>query len=196
MYKLRTDTPHDWASHVAEHLDEFLPDHAASERKASANAMHMVVRYSDKLDLVDRMVEVAREELDHYHRVFRVMRRRGVALQPDERDPYVNALLEQARSSGQPRLLDRLLLGSIIEYRGCERFAMLSKRLETHTDESKAELAPMYRELAASDSKHRKDFYEIADLYFPDEVIEPRLDELLDIEAGIVDDLPVRAALH
>ena len=196
MYKLRTDTPDEWATHVADHLDEFLPDHAASERKASANAMHMVVRYSDKLDLVDKMVEVAREELDHYHWVFDVMRRRGVALEPDEPDPYVNALLKHARSSGQPRLLDRLLLGSIIEYRGCERFAMLSKVLEDHADESKAELADLYRELAASDSKHRQDFYGVADRYFADPVIDKRLDELLDIEAGIVDELPVRAALH
>lgn len=196
MYKLRTDTPPEWATHVADHLDEFLPDHAASERKAEANAMHMVVRYSDKLELVDRMVEVAREELEHYHRVFHVMCQRGVALQPDERDPYVNALLKHARSSGQPRLLDRLLLGSIIEYRGCERFAMLARELADHDDASKAKLAGMYKELAASDSKHRKDFYEVADCYFADEVIEKRLDELLDIEAEIVDELPVRAALH
>ena len=196
MYKLRTDTPDEWAQHVADHLDAFLPDHAASERKAGAHAMHMVVRYSDKLDLVDRMIEVAREELDHYHRVFHVMRDRGVSLQPDEPDPYVNALLKHARSSGQARLLDRLLLGSIIEYRGCERFAMLSRVLEDHDDASKAELAGMYRELAASDSKHRKDFYEVADRYFEDVVIEKRLDELLDVEAEVVDELPIRAALH
>lgn len=196
MYKLRTETPEQWATHVADHLDEFLPDHAASERKAGANAMHLVVRYSDKLELVDKMVEVACEELEHYHRVFHVMCERGVSLQPDERDPYVNALLKHSRSGGQQRLLDRLLMGSIIEYRGCERFAMLGRELEDHDDESKAKLSEMYRELAASDSKHRQDFYGVAELYFDESVIEQRLDELLDIEAEVVDELPVRAALH
>ncbi len=196
MYKLRTETPDAWAQQVADELDTFLPDHAASERKASANAMHMVVRYSDKPELVDKMVEVAREELEHFHRVFYVMQERGVELEPDEADPYVNALLKHARSSGRRRLLDRLLMGSIIEYRGCERFAMLGRVLQDYDDSSKAKLADMYSELAASDSKHRADFYGLAELYFDEVTLENRLDELLDIEAGVVDDLPVRSALH
>ena len=194
MYKLRTKTSDDWAVGVADNIDDFLPDHAAAERKAAANAMHMVVRYSDKLDLVDTMVEVAREELEHYHRVFHIMRQRGVALEPDERDPYVNALLKHARSSGRKRLLDRLLLGSIIEYRGCERFAMLGRELETRPGNE--ELAALYIELAASDAKHRKDFFKHAEQYFAEPVWESRLDELLDIEAEVVDELPIRIALH
>lgn len=192
MYKLRCETPDEWAVGVADDIDTFLPDHASAERKAMANAMHMVVRYSDKHALVDKMIEVAREELDHYHRVFRIMDERGLRLVPDEPDPYVNRLLEHARSSGQQRLLDRLLMGSIIEYRGCERFAMLGRELESRDDE----LADLYLELAASDSKHRTDFFEVAERYFDDAVIDRRLDELLDIEAEVVDELPVRVALH
>ncbi len=194
MYKLRADTPDKWAVHVADHLDEFLPDHAAAERKASANAMHMVVRYSDKLDLVDAMIEVAREELEHYHQVFHIMRDRGVGLEPDEPDPYVNALLDHSRSTGGDRLLDRLLLGSIIEFRGCERFAMIGRELAKRSDD--AELAEFYRVLAASEAKHRGDFYELALQYFDRPVVEGRLEEFLDVEADIVEQLPIRAALH
>lgn len=194
MYKLLADTPQEWATHVVEHLDEFLPDHAAAERKASANAMSMVVRYPDRLELVDDMVEVAREELEHFHQVFHIMRDRGVALTSDEPDPYVNALLKHSRSTGGDRLLDRLLLGSVIEYRGCERFAMIGRALADHSDDS--ELAEFYIELAASEAKHRGDFYELALLYFPTEVAEKRLDEFLDVEARVVEELPIRAALH
>ncbi len=194
MYKLRADTPPEWATHVVDNLNEFLPDHAAAERKASANAMHMVVRYSDKLDMVDAMIEVAREELEHYHQVFHLMRERGVALQPDEPDPYVNALLTHSRQTGGDRFLDRLLLGSIIEYRGCERFAMIGRELTERSDDPA--LGEFYRDLAASEAKHRGDFYELALQYFPQDDAESRLDEFLDVEAEVVEELPIRAALH
>ncbi|MFW6057273.1 MAG: tRNA-(ms[2]io[6]A)-hydroxylase [Persicimonas sp.] len=194
MFKLREDTPDEWAVYVADHLDKFLIDHAAAERKASANAMHFVVRYPDKADIVDAMVEVAREELEHFHQVFHLMQERGVELAADEKDPYINALLKKGHKQGQKRLLDRLLLGSIIEYRGCERFAMLARELATRPDE--ADLADFYKELAASEAKHRGDFYELALEYFPEEEVQERLDYWLDLEAEIVAGLPIRAALH
>lgn len=194
MFKLRADTAPEWATHVADHLDKFLIDHAACERKASANAMHFVVRYPDKPDIVDAMVEVAREELEHFHQVFHIMQARGVQLAADEPDPYVNRLLKPARGGGQQRLLDRLLLGSIIEYRGCERFAMLARALAQRPGEE--ELSTFYKELAASESKHRGDFYELALAYFDAKVVEERLDFFLDLEADAVESLPIRAALH
>ncbi len=193
MFKLRAQTPDEWATVVADELDTFLPDHAAAERKAAANAMSLVVRYPDKLDLVDAMVEVAREELEHFHQVFHLMRDRGVALTADEPDPYVNALLAHSRRGGSDRLLDRLLLGSIIEYRGCERFAMLGRELTSRDEQP---LGDFYRELAASESKHRGDFYELALQYCDHDAVEKRLDEFLDVEAAIVEELPIRSALH
>lgn len=192
MFKLRAETPPQWASYVADHLDEFLVDHAACERKASANAMHFVVRYPDRVNLVTKMVEVAREELEHFDQVWAIMRERGVPLAADERDPYVNELLALVRHGRDERFLDRLLLGSIIEYRGCERFAMLARELARREHE----LAEFYRELAASEARHRGDFWEVAHEYFDADVIAARLDELLDHEASVVAELPIRAAVH
>jgi tRNA 2-(methylsulfanyl)-N6-isopentenyladenosine37 hydroxylase len=194
MFKLREDTPPEWATYVADHLDEFLVDHAACERKASANAMHLVVRYPDKADIVEKSVEIAIEELEHFEQVFALMQQRGVELAADEKDPYVNALLKKSHKKGQKRLLDRLLLGSIIEYRGCERFAMLARELAERPEQ--AELAEFYKELAASEAKHRGDFYELALNYFPEDEVQQRLDFWLDLEAEVVADLPIRAALH
>jgi tRNA-(ms[2]io[6]A)-hydroxylase len=191
-FKLRAETPASWAEYVAEHLDDFLVDHAACERKASANAMHFVVRYPDRTELVDRMIEIAREELEHFHQVFRLMTERGVGLGADEKDPYVNKLLKGVRNGRETRLLDRLLLGSIIEFRGCERFAMLGRLLQSRGHA----LGDFYVELAASESRHRTDFLEVARLYFDHDAVDARLDELLDREAAIVEDLPIRAALH
>ncbi len=192
MFKLRADTPPTWATYVADHLDEFLVDHAACERKASANAMHFVVRYPDREELVARSIEIAREELEHFEQVFTIMRGRGIALGGDEKDPYVNALLPCVRTGRDDRLMDRLLLGSIIEYRGCERFAMLGRELDSRGDA----LGAFYREIAASESKHRSDFYELALLYCDADEVGERLELMLDLEASVVRDLPIRAALH
>jgi tRNA isopentenyl-2-thiomethyl-A-37 hydroxylase MiaE len=39
-------------------------------------------------------------------------------------------------------------------------------------------------------------YLELARKYFPAEQVEPRLEELLEVEAAIVRSLPVRAALY
>lgn len=191
-FKLRADTAADWGDYIADNLDGFLVDHAACERKAAANAMHFVVRYPDRYELVDRMIHIAREEMEHFHQVFHLMRDRKLQLGSDEPDPYVNALLKHVRNGRDTRFLDRLILGSIIEYRGCERFAMLGQALTDRGDE----LGEFYRELAASESKHRGDFIDMAELYFPIDDVKSRLSELLDVEAEIVEALPHRPALH
>ena len=194
MYKLRTDTPPEWAQCVLADFDTFLLDHAAEERKAHAAALHFAVRYHDKPELIDAMLEVAKDELEHFHDVFRLIRERGKTLAADEKDPYVNALLSHARSSGQPRLLDRLLIGSITEFRGCERFAILSRELDA--SDADPSLADFYSDLAAADSRHRTVYYEMACNYFPQDKVDHRLDTLLDHEADIVSQLPLRPALH
>lgn len=194
MYKLRIETPDAWAQCVVDHFEDFLLDHAAAERKAGAAAKHFAVRYHDKPELIDVMLEIATEELEHFHQVFRLLRERDMTLAADEKNPYINALLDEAQSGGPRRLLDRLLIGSITEYRGCERFAVLSRKLDDEGADD--ELVAFYRDLAADDSRHRAAYYEMACRYFDDERVDARLDTFLDREAEIVDDLGVRPALH
>ena len=57
----------------AHSFDAFLIDHAACERKASATGMWFVVRYPDRPVLLDPLIAFAREELEHFHRVYRVI---------------------------------------------------------------------------------------------------------------------------
>ncbi|MFB6351914.1 MAG: tRNA isopentenyl-2-thiomethyl-A-37 hydroxylase MiaE [Bradymonadaceae bacterium] len=194
MYKLRADTPDAWAQCVVDNFDEFLLEHAAAERKAGAAAKHFAVRYRDKPELIDVMLEIAIEELEHFRQVFHLLRDRGQTLGEDAKNPYMNRLLGHARSSGLERMLDRLLIGSITEYRGCERFAILSRKLEG--DNADEELVVFYRDLAADDSRHRAAYYEMACRYVDDDRVDARLDAFLDREAEIVEDLGVRPALH
>jgi len=193
MYKLRADTADSWADCVVEHFDDFLVEHAAAERKAGAAAKHFAVRYHDKPELIDVMLEIATEELEHFHQVFRIIRDRGNTLGADEKNPYINRLLDAARSGGQERLLDRLLIGSITEYRGCERFALVSRKLEVIDADD--DLVDFYCDLAADDSRHRAAYHEMACRYFDDDRVEARLEAFLDREAEIVDELGIRPAL-
>lgn len=194
MYKLRAETTREWVECVLDDFDTFLLDHAAAERKAAAASEHFAVRYRDKPELIDAMLRIAREELEHFHQVFHLIHERGGMLGPDEKDPYVNRLLEEARTSGEKRLLDRLLIGSLIEYRGCERFALLSRGLDNRGAEE--ELVVFYRNLAADDSRHRTVYFEMAHRYFEDSTVDERLEMFLDLEADIIRDLAIRPALH
>lgn len=195
MYKLRTDTSDDWVDCVLQEFDAFLVDHAACERKAGAAAEHYAVRYHDKPQLIDTTLTLAEDELAHFHEVFRWLRRRGLQLGPDRREPYVNELLEEAHSSGQRRLLDRLLIGSVTEYRGCERFALLARHLPESEVEPTDELAEFYRQLAADDSRHRTMYFELAHHYFDASHVEERLEMWLDTEAAVLKSLPLEPRL-
>ena len=58
------------------------------------------------------------------------------------------------------------------------------------------EMQKFYQLITDSEAKHHMLFIDLASLYFNNNTIETRLDELLDIEAGIVQGLPLRSALH
>ena len=190
MFDLKCDTPPEWTTHVCAHLNDFLLDHAACERKASATAMSFVVKYRDKPKLVKAMITVAQEELEHFAQVTAFVHKRGLQLGADQKDPYVNALLKCARHSPLERLIDRLLIFGIIEGRGCERFHMLSQA------DIGPELQHFYAELVRAEARHHAAFLHIVrDLTSKDQW-RPRLEELLTQEADIVKKLPIRAALH
>ena len=127
MLDLRVATPPAWLDVVLGDFDAFLLDHAACERKASATGMSLVVKYPDRQVLLEPLIEFAREELEHFHRVFRVIAARGLTLQPDYKDEYVNQLLKQVRTTGADAMLvDRLLVAGVVEARGCERLRIVA----------------------------------------------------------------------
>jgi len=188
--ELRLESPSAWLEAVLVGFDVFLLDHAAAERKASAMALSLISHYPDRKALVESMMDVAREELEHFYQVYRRIEARGLCLGPDEKDPYVRALRDQIRKSTDAYFLDRLLVSGIVEARGSERFRMIGDALPD------PELSKFYLAIAASEDRHRDGFVELARLYFPSEQVADRLDALLDAEAAILAGLEVRAALH
>ncbi|MFT4799202.1 MAG: tRNA-(ms[2]io[6]A)-hydroxylase [Candidatus Azotimanducaceae bacterium] len=187
---LKACTPEQWLAAVLQDFDEFLNDHAANERKASAMAMSMVAHYPDKPKLLAEMLDLALEELGHYRQVMKLMLARGITPSPDEKDPYVNQLIKRIRKGSGVYFLDRLLSGAVIEARGAERFKLIA---DAHKDKS---MRRFYESLARSEAGHHEMFLNLASVYFETEVVNARWQEWLTIEAEVMLDLPIRARLH
>ena len=190
MPNLRYSTPQLWVETVLADLDTFLIDHAAAEKKASGMAISMLSHYPDKPELVKAMIDLSIEEMTHFREVVKIMAARGVQLQADTRDSYVNQLRKHMRQGSELYMLDRLLIAGIIEARGCERFGLVAQGLP------EGELKGFYKAITESEARHQELFEELALLYFPEAVVTARMDELLDAEAQICAALPIMCALH
>lgn len=190
MLRLRTETPSKWVDVVLGDFDAFLVDHAACERKASATALKLVSHYSDRTALVRELIPFAQEELEHYAQVMAIILERGLTTRPDEKDPYVGALLKLVQRGPEPYFLDRLLILGVVEARGCERFGMLAEALDP------GPLKDFYTDITRSEARHHGLFVRLAKEYFETGVVQRRLDELLDAEAELVARLPHRPAVH
>ncbi|MBM4362074.1 MAG: tRNA-(ms[2]io[6]A)-hydroxylase, partial [Deltaproteobacteria bacterium] len=161
MLSLRVDTPPEWLDAVFADFDAFLVDHALCERKASAMGMSLVAKYPDRTPLMEPLIEFAREELEHFHIVYRLVAARGRTLVGDAPDEYVNALRRLSRSGGDALLLDRLLVPGVVEARSCERLALVAAAL---TD---PELGAIYRDLVRAEARHHGLFFRLARELFP-----------------------------
>jgi tRNA-(ms[2]io[6]A)-hydroxylase len=179
-----------WVALVEAELDRFLLDHAACERKAAALCMSLVARFDDRPALVDPLVSLAREELEHFAQVHRLIVKRGIAPAATEKDPYVNGLLAAVRHGRDWHLLDRLLVAALVEARSAERFALLAEHVK---DES---LRAFYAQLTRSEAGHYRVFVRLAERYCDEGVVAARLDELLDLEAAVARATPLRATMH
>lgn len=190
MLCLKVPSQQTWIDAARADLDRVLVDHAHCEKKAAANALALLSRYPDRESLVREMIALAQEETEHLSQVYEIMRRRGIALERDPGDPYVQALHREIRQNEPGRLLDQLLVAALIEARSCERFSMLAKHVP---DE---ELCAFYRSLLASEAGHYRTFYDIACEYFPEAEVRARLEELATREAGIVLALASAPTMH
>lgn len=180
----------DWVHTVLADFDAFIQDHANCERKASALAMSMVIKHPDRTRIVPALIVLAQEELEHFRQVYELMVARGLPLVKDTQDPYVNQLAACMRHGREARLLDRLLISSLIECRGAERFGIIAEALDD------PDLKAFYVSLWKAEAKHGHQFVDMALQYADPDTTRTRLRELAEREAGIVQGLEWRASLH
>jgi len=193
--KLRVDlkaaSKNEWIKAVMADLNAFLQDHANCERKASAMAMSFVAKFPDRLEILPELINIGIEELEHFKQVYGIMQKRGILLTKEiGPDQYMNQLIEKCRSGLQERFMDRLLLASLVETRGAERFRLVYEAVE------EGELKEFYHNLWASEARHGEVFIKMALNYFDESAVLIRMEELNNLEAEIIEGLPIKAALH
>ena len=185
--RLLCDTPPGWVLQAVERFDEVLIDHAHCEKKAAAHALSMLAAFPQVPGLARAMARLAREEAGHLGQVLALLDKRGLSLGRDTGDPYAQALQKEVRQPARERLLDRLLISALIELRSQERLSLLSGALP------EPELQRFYARLAAAEQGHGELFLKLAR---KSEGFAARLEELLQVEAKLVRDLPLRPAIH
>ena len=189
-FELKCQTDPEWVQVILNNFDAFLQDHANCERKASALALSLMMKYSDRKEIIPHMIRLAQEELEHFRQVYKYMEERQLPLGKEEKDPYVNQLLPHCRSTPDARFLDRMVISSIIEARGAERFKLVADAL---TD---PELKTFYQRLWVSEKKHGHLFVNLMLHYVSESEIRERLAFLLEKEAEIIATLEWRPSLH
>ena len=193
ILKLQLPTDPLWVKNVVEsNIEELLTDHAYCEQKAATNAITLIIQNPNLSDIVQEMIALAQEELEHFKLVHELMLKRGFTLGKERRDNYVNELRRFMIVGGgrEAQLIDRLLLSAMIEARSCERFKVLSENIN---DE---ELSKFYHELMISEATHYAMFIRLAKKHAVEVDVDKRWTEFLAFEATVIQNYGKGETIH
>ncbi|PTM06486.1 MAG: tRNA 2-methylthio-N6-isopentenyl adenosine(37) hydroxylase MiaE [Bacteroidetes bacterium] len=194
MLHLKLETDPRWATIAEENIEEILTDHAWCEQKAATNAITIITHNSQYEDLVTELLELAKEELEHFQMVHNIIKNRGYKLGRERKDSYVNELYKFMNKGGNRNrlesMIDRLLFSAMIEARSCERFKLLSQRIKD------PELANFYNDLMISEAGHYTIFITFARKYGKDIDVDKRWKELVEFEGELIKSYGKSESIH
>lgn len=195
MLRLKLATDPRWVNVAEKNIEEVLTDHAFCEQKAASAAISFIVQFPEYPDLVDAMTDLAREEMEHFQRVHDHLKKRGMQLGRERKDPYVHDLRDFFKQKGGNsrlhHLVNSLLLAAMIEARSCERFRVLSEGI---TDE---ELSAFYADLMRSEAMHYTMFLKFARKFGQDHIdVDALWEEFLDYEANVMKKYGTKEHIH
>jgi tRNA-(ms[2]io[6]A)-hydroxylase len=193
ILKLQLPTDPTWVKNVVEsNIEELLIDHAYCEQKAATNGITLIVQNPNLSDLVQQMIALVQEEMDHFKRVHEIILKRGYVLGKERKDDYVNELRKFIIVGGgrEAQLIDRLLFSAMIEARSCERFKVLSENINDK------ELSEFYHELMISEATHYTMFINLAKKHAATIDVDKRWKEFLAFEAEVVKNYGKSETIH
>ncbi len=192
MLHLKLETDPRWATIVASNIEEILTDHAWCEQKAATNAITIITLNSEYPDLVTDLLELAKEELEHFAMVHDIIKKRGFKLGRERKDSYVNELYKFMNKGGTrlESMVDRLLFSAMIEARSCERFKLLSKEI------GDPELSKFYYDLMVSEAGHYTTFITFARKYGKNIDVDRRWKELVEFEGELIKSYGKSESIH
>ncbi|MBT0088192.1 tRNA isopentenyl-2-thiomethyl-A-37 hydroxylase MiaE [Vibrio alginolyticus] len=129
-------------------------------------------------DLIDKMIMLIKEELHHFYQVLELMENKGIPYTPIEASRYARGLIKHVKTFEPDALVDKLIIGAIIEARSCERFASLAPYLDDDTRK-------FYISLLRSEARHYQDYLSLAE-QIAQKDISDRVELFLSIEADLV----------
>jgi len=184
-----------WVNIAETNLEDILIDHAFCEQKAASNAISMIVQYPHYPDLVSEMVEICKEEMEHFDMVHKKILERGFTMGFERKDPYVkdlNTYLKQNHNNGsrESHFVNQMLFAAMIEARSCERFKILSAQLK---DE---DLKNFYRMLMKSEARHFMTFLKFAKKYSSSINVDERWKLFLEFEASLMKKYGKEQTMH
>lgn len=188
--KLKTDPR--WVNIVEGNIEEILTDHAWCEQKAATNVITLITHNSEHEELVTDLLEIAKEELEHFQMVHNIIKERGYQLGRERKDHYVNELVKFLKKDGSRNeaFVDRLLFSAMIEARSCERFRVLSQNIND------PELAKFYHELMISEAGHYTTFLGFARKYTEKVDVDKRWKEWLEFEGELITNYGKSETIH
>ena len=192
MLRLQLPTDPRWVNIVEKNLEEILTDHAWCEQKAATNVITLITQNSEHEELVTSLLEIAKEELDHFQMVHNIIKERGLTLGRERKDHYVNELFKFLKKDGSRNdaFVDRLLFSAMIEARSCERFKVLSQNIKDK------ELATFYRELMISEAGHYTSFLAFARKYSEKVDVDKRWKEWIEFEGELITNYGKSETIH
>lgn len=174
---LAAPTSFSWVEQANARPMEVLIDHAHCERKAAGAAVQMMFRYLCEPGLGEALSPLAREELEHFEQVLRLIKARGRYLEPLPSPGYGGELAKHIRKGEPQRMLDSFLVAGLIEARSHERMALLAE----HSPDP--QLRELYGDLLASEARHFGLYWVLCEQRYPREMITARLEQLAAAEA-------------
>ena len=193
MLGLKLPTDPRWVDIAQQNLEEILTDHAYCEQKAVSSAISLIIGFPEKPQLVSAMINLAKEEMNHFKMVHDLILNRGYTLGRERKDEYVLKLHSFFPKGGSrnDHLIHKLLYAALIEARSCERFRILSEKLEDK------KLCSFYRKLMISEAQHYTLFLKLARKYTDiKEKVDQKWQSLLEFEGELIKDLGEKESIH
>lgn len=181
----------EWALLARAELPRFLADHAVCEQQVASYALSLAGYYPGDLELAERAAALAMEEVQHFRRVLRILKRRGHPTAGRRTNRWAQTLRGQIQLGREPwTKVDRLLFGALIEARSCERFTRLMAVLDD------GEVRRLLADLGPAEARHWHLFYELAGREVAADRLAERWRGWLEREAALQAELGVEPTVH
>ena len=192
MLGLKLPTDPRWVDIVKKNIEEILVDHAYCEQKAASTAISFIIGFPEKTELVQAMIGLVAEEMSHFKMVHDLLIERGFELGRERKDEYVNQLMLFFPKGGsrEDHLVHKLLYAALIEARSCERFRLLSEKLEDN------QLARFYKNLMISEANHYTMFLQFARNYGGRKKTDQKWKALLAFEGELIKRFGTKEMMH